>query len=150
MKIHTTIAFAAALGAVVLLAGCSTPQSRIAGDPAAYSALPPDQQALVSAGRIGVGMNMAGVKLALGSPDRITVRSDAKGETQVWHYVEYAYVDGPYLYGGWYGGRGRRWGGWYGGGWWGPYAGEPVASYERFRVVFRNGAVASFSQELPQ
>ncbi|MGH7995486.1 MAG: hypothetical protein ACREFX_03950 [Opitutaceae bacterium] len=149
MKTHPCLAVGLALG-VILLAGCSTPASRISGNPAAFAALPPGQQALVRSGHIGVGMSMEAVTLALGNPDRITIRSDAGGQTQTWHYVEDAYVDGPYLYAGWWGGPYRRrwrWGGWWGPG---PYGYEPVAVYDRFRVVFRNGAVTSFSQELPR
>lgn len=156
MKRYRSLAAAAALGAVLLLAGCSTPDTRIAHDPEAFAQLPADQQALVRAGRVSVGMNMEAVKMALGDPDRITLRTDAQGQTQIWHYVEYAYVDGPYLYGswGWGGGWGRRgWGGW-GGGWggWGPGWGwdEPVALYDRFQVTFTNGVVSSFRQELPR
>jgi outer membrane protein assembly factor BamE (lipoprotein component of BamABCDE complex) len=133
------------------LVGCSTPDSRIAANPAAFAALNPQQQALVKAGQVGIGMNMDAVKLSLGDPDRVTLRTDASGETQTWHYVTYE-ADGIYLYSGFYHrGFGRR--GW-GGGWWGPdypyYLDYPNRQvHDRFTVEFRNGVVISVSKELP-
>ncbi len=136
------------------LVGCSTPDSRIAANPAAFAAMNPQQQALVKAGQVGIGMSMDAVKLALGDPDRVTLRTDASGETQVWHYVTYE-ADGVYLYSGFYHrGYGRR-GGW-GGGWGGWGGGYPYyldypnrTVHDRFTVEFRNGLTISVSKELP-
>ena len=135
------------------LAGCSTPDSRIAANPAAFAALNPQQQALVKAGQPGIGMSMDAVKLALGDPDRVTLRTDASGETQTWHYVTYESPDGMYLYTGFsHRGYGRGWGG---GGFWGGPAYPYYLDYpnrvvhERFTVEFRNGVAASVSKELP-
>jgi outer membrane protein assembly factor BamE (lipoprotein component of BamABCDE complex) len=142
-----------AAAAGLALAGCSTPDTRIAANPAAFAALNPQQQALVKAGQVGIGMNMDAVKLALGDPDRVTLRTDAAGETQVWHYVTYE-ADGVFLYSGFYHrGYGRRgWGG--GGGWWGPdypyYLDFPNRQvHDRFTVEFRNGLSVSVSKEIP-
>jgi hypothetical protein len=159
MKTKTFLLCAAALGAV-WLAGCSTPDTRIRDNPEAFARLNPDQQAMVRAGRVGIGFDMDAVKMALGDPDRITVRSTAQAQTQVWHYVEYVYYDdgfiypGPLYWGGGWGGRrgcggvGGVWGVWGGGGWWGPYPDEvPAQVYDRFRIEFQNGKVTSISQE---
>jgi outer membrane protein assembly factor BamE (lipoprotein component of BamABCDE complex) len=141
---------AAALGAV-WLAGCSTPETRIKNDPEAFSRLNPDQQALVKAGQVGIGFDMSAVKLALGDPDRITVRTNAQGQVQTWHYVEYATYDGAYLYAGpfWGGYRHRGWGGSMG--WWAPepFYPLPVArEFDRFRIEFKDGKVTSIAQEM--
>lgn len=109
------------------------------------------------AGQVGLGFSTEAVKLALGQPDRITVRTDPTGQVQVWHYVETVYYDGAFLYGGPYWGGWGGWGGWGRRGWWGwggywggPYPVGPVAAYDRFRVEFRNNRVVAFVQELPQ
>jgi hypothetical protein len=127
------------------LAGCSTPSSRIEANPGLFASLPPDQQALVKQGNAGVGMDAATVRLALGDPDRVTNRTDASGETQIWHYVTYEGDDGVILYSGYY----HRWWGLNG---WGAYPyyldypGRRV--HDRFRVAFRNGRVTSVEQEM--
>jgi outer membrane protein assembly factor BamE (lipoprotein component of BamABCDE complex) len=135
------------------LVGCSTPDSRIAANPTAFATLNPQQQALVKAGQVGIGMSADAVKLALGDPDRVTVRTDASGESQVWHYVTYE-ADGVYLYSGFYHrGYGRRgWGGgWYGGPAYPYYLDYPNRSvHDRFTVEFRNGLTTAVSKELPQ
>jgi hypothetical protein len=161
MKTKTLVLLSAAALGAALLAGCDTPETRIRSNPEAFARLNPDQQSLVKAGRVGIGFDMDAVKLALGNPDRITVRTTAQGQTQVWHYVEYVYYDSGYLYpgpmywGGAWGGYGRRggWGGWgwggYGGwGWWGPFGPAQAQVYDRFRVEFQNGKVTNFAQEM--
>jgi hypothetical protein len=147
-----TLLIAAAAGAV-WLAGCSTPETRIASSPEVFARLNPQQQAMVKAGQVGIGMEMAAVKIALGDPDRVTIRTNAAGQNQVWHYQEYAYYDGAFLYPSFYGGpyggfHGRRFGGWGAWGGWGPYGDYPVAVYDKFRIEFDvNGRVASIRQE---
>jgi len=144
--IKFSLSLAAASGAV-WLAGCSTPETRIKDHPEVFAQLTQQEQTLIKSGQVGVGFGPEAVKLALGDPDRITVRTDAKGQLQVWHYVETAYYDGAYIYGGpYWGGWGRRrWGGW--AGWGGPYPAGPVSTYDHFRVEFRDGKVIAFSQE---
>jgi len=139
-----------------VLAGCSTPDSRIRENPEVFARMTPDQQAVVKAGQVAVGLDMDGVKLALGAPDSITIHTDASGQTQVWHYFDYDPYAGPGPYWGGYWGagwgpwRGGRRGGW-GGGWaaydpWVPgYAGGGM---ERFRVTFdRSNRVSSIQQQ---
>jgi hypothetical protein len=129
-------------------------------DPATFVRLNPQQQALVRAGQVAIGMDMSTVKLALGDPDRVTMRSNASGQSQIWHYVSYE-DNGVILYTGYYhrGWAGRRgnwggWGGWGGGwGWGGPYypyyTDYPTRSvHDRFRVEFgANNLVSSVTQE---
>jgi outer membrane protein assembly factor BamE (lipoprotein component of BamABCDE complex) len=151
MKTSHALYLVAIVGAA-LLAGCSTPTSRIREHPDVFARLTPDQQALVTNGQIAVGFDMQTVKLALGDPDAITLQTTAMGQTQIWHYVTYETYDGYVIYGGYYG-RGWRRG--YGGGYWGgpwgdPYfAGYPARVHERFRVTFdRTGRVQSIQQEV--
>lgn len=77
----------AALVFVTLLSACATtPQSRIEKNPAAFSALSPEQQQRVKDGGVGVGFDEAAVRLAFGEPDRVIERESADGMTQVWIY----------------------------------------------------------------
>jgi hypothetical protein len=55
--------------------------------------LTPDQRALVQQHQIGVGCDRAATKHALGVPDRVTLRTDARGATLLWHYEAAQYVD---------------------------------------------------------
>jgi hypothetical protein len=142
---------AGAVGALILGA-CSTPDTRIQADPATFARLTPQQQAMVKAGQVSIGMDMPTVKLAMGDADRVTMRSDTNGQTQVWHYVTYE-DNGVILYTGYYhrGWSGRRgWGGW---GWWGPdypyFMDYPNRSvHDRLRVEFgANNLVVAVTQE---
>lgn len=143
---------AVALGAI-WLAGCSTPATRIKGNPAVFARLNPEQQTLVKAGRVSLGMDESAVTLAVGKPDRVVMRNDATGETRVWRYGNYEnYYGGFYPYSGW-GGYGRGHHGWHGyggyawgyGGWGYPYG--PSQAYDRLRLEFRGGVVTSINQE---
>ena len=134
------------------LAGCSTPGTRIRDNPAAFARLSPDQQALVRAGQIALGFDMAAVRLALGAPYRITIHTDAAGQTQTWHYVEPDTNERPVIvYDGGHPGRV-----WRGSIWWGPPWGEPFFGpyppgvRDVLRVLFdRAGKVVSIQQDLP-
>lgn len=84
MKIHAAIVLAAAL----LAAGCSTPDSRIEKNSAAFDAYPPEVQAKIRAGEIEVGFTAEMVQIALGKPDRVIRRVTADGETEVWAYAD--------------------------------------------------------------
>jgi len=157
MNSTRSLRLAAALAALAL-AGCVSPDTRIQSDPAAFARLSPDQQALVRAGRIAVGFDMDAVKLAMGNPDRVTLRTTASGQTQIWHYVTYDYSDDIF-----WGGYGGGFGGYYGGGWgrgrgfygpgWGWGFGYPFGydgiPHDRLRVTFSNGLVSSFQEERP-
>ncbi len=145
----TKCALLAAAALAGLLAACQTPASRIKDSPAAFARLNPDQQALVKQGRIEPGFDMEAVRLALGDPDRVVVRTDAQGQRQIWHYVTYEDYQGAVILGGYYH---RYWG------WGGPYfyagapyySGYPARVHDRFRVEFgANGLVASVEEERP-
>jgi hypothetical protein len=132
----STLVFAT--GALIL-AGCSTPQTRISERPELYQSLSRRDQVLVSQGQIRIGMSRAAVWLAWGSPDRKIVGKTRAGSNEAWLYIFYAtYPYYPYY------------------GPWDEYFGAPLL-YDPFyldfppsipypgRVVtFANGRVASF------
>lgn len=78
---------AAALGAV-LLAGCSTVDSRIARNRDAFNAWPAPVQDRIIQGKVDVGFTPEQVRMALGEPDRVFTRTTADGTTEVWTYRE--------------------------------------------------------------
>jgi len=129
------------IAGLIFLAGCSTPETRIAKQPELFNRLTPDQQQMIRDGRVGVGFDMEMVKLALGEPDRIRERTDANGRSEIWSYVTYEGSDGVLLYRGWYH---RGWGGAYY-----PYYMNYPSRHERShdQVVFRDGRVVSVEQE---
>lgn len=78
-----------ATGALIL-AGCSTPQTRISERPELYQSLSHRDQVLASQGQIRIGMSRAAVWLGWGSPDRKIVGNMGGGPTETWVYVYYA------------------------------------------------------------
>jgi outer membrane protein assembly factor BamE (lipoprotein component of BamABCDE complex) len=157
MKSSRKLLLSSAALVALALCGCTTPEARIQKNPEVFAHLAPEQQALVKAGQVGVGFDMDAVKLALGNPDRITVHTTSKGQTQIWHYVTYESFGGPMYFGGYYGGfggygrRGFR-GGW-GGGWggWGYPMGldYPSQAHDHYRITFdTNGRVVSIQEEM--
>ena len=149
MKTIGFFSIASAAVCAVLVAGCSTPDSRIRNSPEIFARLNPDQQALVKAGKIAPGFNMDAVKLALGDPDRVTLITDARGQHQVWHYVVYEDYEGGVIYMGYYH-RFRGWGGPYFYGGIPYYDGYPARIHDRIRVIFNsNNVVASIQEEKP-
>lgn len=70
------LAAALVAGFLSSCASPSTPQTRIAKNPATFQSLPQKQQALVEQGKISQGMNKEAVLIAWGRPGDIT-----KGET---------------------------------------------------------------------
>jgi outer membrane protein assembly factor BamE (lipoprotein component of BamABCDE complex) len=133
MNTSKLLMVAAALG-TACLTGCSTVSSRIQENPGLFASLPPDQQALVQQGKVSIGMDMATVRLAKGDPDHVTTRTNAGGQMQVWHYVNYEDDNGIILYSGYY----HRWWGLNG---WGPgypyYLDYPARRpHDYFRVEF--------------
>lgn len=92
---------------LVLLAACASPESRIKDRPEIYSKLTPVQQEQVRKGDISIDMPDFGVELALGRPDSITERVEAKGTVRVWHYkkqdsstttIDYVGFYNPYFF----------------------------------------------------
>lgn len=130
------------VGGLVALAGCSTPETRIAHQPELFNHLTADQQQLIRQGRVGLGFTPEMVQLALGEPDRVRERIDANGRSEVWNYVEYEGADGAVLYTGWYH---RGWGGVH----YPYYLNVPSRHVRsRERVVFREGRVVSVEQDV--
>jgi hypothetical protein len=124
----------------MILASCSTPQTRISEHPEIYQSLSARDQALVGHGQIRIGMSRTAVWLAWGSPDQKIVGKTRAGSNETWLYVYYAaYPYYPYY------------------GPWDPYFGAPLL-YDPFYysdfppsipypgkvVTFANGRVASF------
>ncbi|HEV8072954.1 MAG TPA: hypothetical protein VGP21_02390 [Opitutaceae bacterium] len=126
---------------LVLCAGCSTPDARIKEDPEAFNRCTPQQQELIKQGRIAIGFDQEMVRLALGDPDRSTTRTDASGQSEVWHYVTYETDDGVLLYTGYY--HHFR----------GPvfypyYLDYPARrEHDRFKVDFKDGKVVSIEED---
>ncbi len=75
--------------ALLILAGCATPESRIKKHPELFEALPVDMQESVSKGQINVGFTEDAVFLALGKPDRTYTRQTEAGTTEIWSYVDF-------------------------------------------------------------
>ncbi len=91
---------------VMLAGGCATPGARIKRSPEIFARLTPEQQALVKEGRVGIGFDADAVRLALGEPDRMWLRTDAAGTNDVWSYTTWENDRGQPLYRGWYHGYG--------------------------------------------
>jgi hypothetical protein len=142
MKTPKFLFWAAAMAAALAIVGCSTPESRIRKNPAAFARLTPEQQDLIRKGQIAVGFDQEMVQLALGEPDHITTRTDAKGVTETWSYTTYDLPDGAPLYRGWY----HRY----------YYWDDPMFPYyldypyrrehDHFRVTFKEGKVISIQE----
>lgn len=74
--------------ALSLLAGCATDSIERRGKEraAAYAALSPDDQRLVNAGLVRVGMSEDAVYIAMGRPTQVVRAGDAGGESTTWLY----------------------------------------------------------------
>lgn len=83
-----------ALAFALIVAGCSTPDSRIEKNSAAFSSYPPAAQAKIRAGEVDVGFTEEMVRMALGKPDRVMRRVSVEAETVVWAYADKAPVIG--------------------------------------------------------
>lgn len=126
------------------LVGCSTPATRIKSNPEVYARLDARQQALVRAGQIALGFDFEAVKLALGEPDRVNVRTTADGETVIWHYLTFE-AEGRVLFTGHYHAA-RPWWGWRPG--YAYYLDFPDRRVrDRFRVEFRRGLVSAITED---
>jgi hypothetical protein len=86
------------LASTLILAACSTVETRISGHPEIYQSLSPRDQALVSQGQIRDGMSPNAVWLAWGSPDRKIVGNMRGRSTETWVYVHYTTYSYPYPY----------------------------------------------------
>lgn len=80
------------------LAGCATPETRIRQNPALFASFPPEVQAKVREGHIGIGFSQAAVRMALGDPDRVYHRfTSTNAPGAVWSYTSYDYRNDPQL-----------------------------------------------------
>jgi hypothetical protein len=104
-----TLTFGIAASALIL-ASCSTTETRISGHPEIYQTLSPRDQALVSQGQIRAGMSQNAVWLAWGSPDRKIVGNMRGRLSETWIYVNYTTYPYPYSYPYPYYGRGFGYG----------------------------------------
>lgn len=120
--------FLAAL--TLVFTGCASREARIKRSPEIFARLTPAQQEQVRAGRIDIGFSKDAVRLAVGNPDRIWTRTDAKGLSEVWSYTTWESRSGEPLY---TGGNYRYYGGYSPG-----YASTLSArrEHEYFKVVF--------------
>jgi hypothetical protein len=82
---------AAGFVALLLAAGCATPERRIAANPALFASFPPSAQQLIRQGRIDIGFSPDMVRMALGGPSRLRERVTAEGRTEVWVYTDIFY-----------------------------------------------------------
>jgi hypothetical protein len=124
-----------------LLAACSTPEARIKRNRAVFDALPAAEQALIREGKVGVGFTPDMVLLAVGDPDQRWLRTDAKGQSEVWTYTTYDGLDGAPLYRGYY----HR----YQGGYpffYDDYRQGSARAREYFKVTFQDGRVTLVEQ----
>lgn len=109
MKINGSMVLGLAM--VLLLSGClSTPARRVQREPQLFSTFPPDVQAKVQAGEVGIGFSRDMVRLALGRPGRIHARTTEAGEIEIWLYMHSRYISRyePSTSGYWYRDRAGR------------------------------------------
>lgn len=138
------------LGAVALLASCTSPlEKRIARNPDLFNQLTPSDQLLVRQGRLREGMTKEAVFLAWGRPDGVTEGAQKGVKTEQWTYLGAQPVYTDTFYGGWgWGGPGWRRGWGYCGPWdpyWGGYGTSVTyVPYRTASVNFRNDRVTDY------
>ncbi|HWZ96109.1 MAG TPA: hypothetical protein VNW30_13010 [Opitutaceae bacterium] len=126
---------------LLLFVSCSTPDRRIQENPETFNHCTPQQQELIKQGKVAVGFDEEMVRLALGDPDRIATRTDASGQSEVWHYVTYETDDGVLLYTGHYHH-------FCGPAFYSYYLNYPTRrDHDRFKVSFKDGKVVSIEEE---
>ncbi len=139
------LVLAASLSALVFVSCApSTPDARIAAQPAMFERLPARHQSLVRQGQIDKGMTTDAVYLAWGRPSREYDGLENGAPTLRWDYAGSTPVYTNSFYGGWgygYGPYGR-----YGY----PYHGfGPEVTYVPYRrasVLFKSGRVTSWER----
>lgn len=82
------VAALAAFSLVFVSSGCSTTDSRIKDNSAAFNAASPEVQAKIREGKVDIGFTEEQVLMALGKPDRRYTRTTAEGTTDVWAYED--------------------------------------------------------------
>ncbi len=88
MRCRTALLCAGLSGAVLWLAGCATPESRIKKNPELFASFPEEAQQKIRAGSIDIGFTPPMVEMALGRPDRQYSRRTAEGVSRIWSYTE--------------------------------------------------------------
>jgi len=73
---------------VALLGACSTPDSRIDANRAAFNQFPAEVQEKIKAGRVDIGFTPEMVRMAMGDPARQLTRKTETGDSEVWIYVD--------------------------------------------------------------
>lgn len=124
-----------------LLASCapSTPEARIAANPAKFASLGARHQELVRQGRIDTGMSPDAVALAWGSPSRRYDGNDGKARTSQWDYAGSRPVYTTSAYGVYRGGYYGRYG-------WSVAPEVAYVPYRRATVWFRDDRVTKWEQ----
>ena len=91
-------------GAMMILTGCSTTETRISENPQLFQSLPARDQELVSRGQIRTGMSQDAVWLSWGRADQRVAGAMRGQQTETWVYTTTASVPGyGYGYGGYWG-----------------------------------------------
>lgn len=121
--------------ALLLLAACSTPESRIRKHKELFAAYPPQVRDRIRAGAVDIGFTSDMVLMALGKPARKTTRTTALSAQEIWTYGDSSGVRpgvGVSIGGGSYGGFG------------GVSVGSDSGAYrERAAIVFEGGKVVA-------
>ena len=73
---------------IALVSACSSPDSRIESNRAAFEKFPAEVQAKIRAGKVDIGFTAEMVRLALGEPARKLSRKTEQGEAEVWMYAD--------------------------------------------------------------
>ncbi|HQF38872.1 MAG TPA: hypothetical protein PK322_07115 [Opitutaceae bacterium] len=128
----------AVLACALAFAGCSTPDSRIEKNSAAFASYAPAVQAKIRAGEVDVGFTPEMVTMALGKPSQIRRRQSAEGETEVWVYAD---KSPTFSFGVGVGGGGHHSGG-------GVAVGTSTGGEreDRLRVIFQAGKVTAIER----
>jgi hypothetical protein len=128
-----------ALFSLLLAVACSSPESRILANAAAFNAWPSEVQQKVRAGQVDVGFTEEMVLVALGAPEGKSVRTTEEGTAEVWTYAD----RGPHFSIG-VGVGSARGGSAYGGAV--TVSDNGFRGEERMRVVFNGGKVSAIER----
>ena len=130
-----------------LLSACSTPDSRIAENQAAFAKYPAAVQQKIRAGTIDLGFTQEMVRFALGEPSRQMMLQTEAGQVEVWIYRD----NGPHFSIGVGMGTGDYHGGGHRSGSYSSVGGGVAVSTgeyypeEKMRVEFRAGLVSAYA-----